>query len=331
MTTAARPEARSRTRVTSGPRRRRRRGRVPSTTAPQRVTPWSAKGDGWWRWRLRAAGVGHGAYPCLDYALPPRRRRPARRTRARAWQPHGVHGAEPHLRRRRHTPGATPPGPAPQQGAGVLGGVVYELHVGTFTPEGTFDAAVGAASTTSSSSASTSSSSCRSRPSPARWNWGYDGVAPVRRARRLRRPGGPPALRRRLPRARARGLPRRRLQPPRARRATTSARSGPTSPTPTTTPWGPARQPRRRRQPRGAPLDHRQRAALVRATSTSTPCGSTPSTSCATTPSAHVLAAAVRRGRGARRARSAGRSTSSPRATSTTPRWSPRPPRAASA
>ena len=27
-------------------------------------------------------------------------------------------------------------------GRGVSGGVVYELHVGTFTPEGTFDAAV---------------------------------------------------------------------------------------------------------------------------------------------------------------------------------------------
>ena len=58
--------------------------------------------------------------------------------------------------------------------------------------------------------------------------------APVRRARALRRPGRAQALRRRLPPARARGLPRRRLQPPRARPGTTCRGSGPTSPTSTT-------------------------------------------------------------------------------------------------
>nr|BFF11680.1 hypothetical protein GCM10025699_29830 [Microbacterium flavescens] len=51
-------------------------------------------------------------------------------------------------------------------GRQLAGGVVYELHVGTFTPEGTLDAAP-SASTTSSISASTSSSSCRSMPSTA--------------------------------------------------------------------------------------------------------------------------------------------------------------------
>ena len=46
-------------------------------------------------------------------------------------------------------------------------------------------------------------------------NWGYDGVALVRRHRGVRRPAGVPALRRRLPRRRPRRHPGRRLQPPR--------------------------------------------------------------------------------------------------------------------
>ena len=47
-------------------------------------------------------------------------------------------------------------------------------------------------------------------------NWGYDGVAVVRGPRGVRRPRGLPALRRRLPRRRARRDPGRRLQPPRS-------------------------------------------------------------------------------------------------------------------
>ena len=44
-----------------------------------------------------------------------------------------------HLRPARPTSGATARGPAGRS----AGGVVYELHVGTFTPEGTLDAAIG--------------------------------------------------------------------------------------------------------------------------------------------------------------------------------------------
>ncbi len=58
------------------------------------------------------------------------------------WQPRGVHGPS-----RTFDPTAYRWGDAGWQGTrggrGVAGGVVYELHVGTFTPEGTFDAAVG--------------------------------------------------------------------------------------------------------------------------------------------------------------------------------------------
>ena len=102
--------------------------------------------------------------------------------------------------------------------------------------------------------------------------------------RRVRRAGGAPALRRRLPRLGSRRLPRRRLQPPRAGRATTCRASGPTSPTATTTPWGHGLNLDGPGQPARAALDHRQRAAVVRATSTSTPCASTPCTSSRTTP-----------------------------------------------
>ena len=57
-----------------------------------------------------------------------------------AWQPNGVHAPS-----RTVDTGAFAWSDhawgGPRDGAGVLGGVVYELHVGTFTPEGTFDAA----------------------------------------------------------------------------------------------------------------------------------------------------------------------------------------------
>ena len=66
-------------------------------------------------------------------------------------------------------------------------------------------------------SASRRSSSCRWRSFPGARNWGYDGVAPLRAAPRLRRARGPaPARERRAP-ARARRRARRRVQPRRAR------------------------------------------------------------------------------------------------------------------
>ena len=69
--------------------------------------------------------------------LPPRRRptpRPDPRSRR---QPDGVHALS-RLRRRRRSPGPTTPGPV----GSSPGRSIYELHVGTFTPEGTLDAAI---------------------------------------------------------------------------------------------------------------------------------------------------------------------------------------------
>jgi maltooligosyltrehalose trehalohydrolase len=91
--------------------------------------------SGWWRW-----DGDPGAHDVFDYGfrldggtvLPDPRS---------AWQPVGVH------RRSRWWTG-TPlrdrdqAWRGPREGAGTLGGVVYELHVGTFTAQGTLDSAV---------------------------------------------------------------------------------------------------------------------------------------------------------------------------------------------
>jgi maltooligosyltrehalose trehalohydrolase len=93
-----------------------------------------------------------------------------------AWQPDGVHG----LSRwfdvgEYHWNDATWAGP--QRGAGLLGGVVYELHVGTFTPEGTLDAAQSRLAHLVELGVDV----VELMPVaawPGRWNWGYDGVGP---------------------------------------------------------------------------------------------------------------------------------------------------------
>jgi maltooligosyltrehalose trehalohydrolase len=135
-----------------------------------------AKGDGWWRWQAPSLPEsGTAAYPCLDYGfrLDDGPVTPDPRS---AWQPHGVHGESRFFDATAHTwRDATWAGP--QQGEGVLGGVVYELHVGTFTPEGTLDAAqrrlqhlvdLGVDVVELMPVAAW----------PGRWNWGYDGVGP---------------------------------------------------------------------------------------------------------------------------------------------------------
>ena len=86
---------------------------------------------------------------------------------------------------RRRTPGPTTPGPGRQ----LAGSVIYELHVGTFTPEGTFDAALGRLDHLSRA---------RRRPRRAaagqrvqrRAQLGLRRRALVRRPRAVRRPGG---------------------------------------------------------------------------------------------------------------------------------------------
>jgi maltooligosyltrehalose trehalohydrolase len=91
-------------------------------------------GDGgWWEWQRPDDGP-------LDYAfrLDGGEPRPDPRS---PWQPYGVHGSS-----RTFDTAAFEWSDAgwagTRGGAGVLGGVVYELHVGTFTEAGTLDAAI---------------------------------------------------------------------------------------------------------------------------------------------------------------------------------------------
>ena len=99
-------------------------------------------------------------------------------------------------------------------GRQLAGSVIYELHVGTFTPEGTFAAAAGRLDHLVELGVDLVELLPVNAVNGAR-NWGYDGVGLVRGARAVRRAGRVQALRRRLPPARARRRARRRLQPPR--------------------------------------------------------------------------------------------------------------------
>ncbi len=175
--------------------------------------------------RMRARGA---------LSLPPRRRGPLRRpglagaARRRA---RSVTGGRSRLR----TSGTTPDtdrGPLWQQ-------VISEVHVGTFTPEGTFDSAVGALDDlVEVGITAVELMPVAQFPGPAQL--GLRRRVPLRRAELLRRRGRAAAVRRRLPPARARCDPRCRLQPPGSRGKRPRPRSVRTSPTATGRPWGPA-------------------------------------------------------------------------------------------
>ncbi|MGY1663358.1 malto-oligosyltrehalose trehalohydrolase [Geodermatophilus sp. SYSU D00705] len=85
--------------------------------------------DGWWRAVVEAAPEADYGF-LLDEDETPR---PDPRSRR---QPDGVHGLS-----RRFDPAAYGWGDSAWTGRPLAGGVVYEMHVGTFTPEGTLDAA----------------------------------------------------------------------------------------------------------------------------------------------------------------------------------------------
>ncbi len=110
---------------------------VPTSTDRSRQARQEAMtpvGDGWWRVEL-PEDVGE-----VDYAFVLDGAEPALPDPRGAWQPGTVHGPS-----RTVDTGAFPwtddGWRGPRDGAGTLGGVFYELHIGTFTPEGTFDAA----------------------------------------------------------------------------------------------------------------------------------------------------------------------------------------------
>ncbi|MCW6009832.1 malto-oligosyltrehalose trehalohydrolase [Micromonospora sp. CPCC 205371] len=91
----------------------------------------TASPGGWWRAEVPGAVPGTDYGYLLDGAGEPL---PDPRS---AWQPHGPHGLS-----RVYDHAAFAWTDAGWTGRALAGGVLYELHIGTFTPEGTFDAAI---------------------------------------------------------------------------------------------------------------------------------------------------------------------------------------------
>ena len=106
----------------------------PVGAAEPETVPMARDEDGWWRpaGPLPADGVGEFDYGFRlageDRILPDPRSR---------WQPDGVHGWS-----RTFDPDAYHWTDESWTGRQLAGGVIYELHVGTFTPEGTLRAAI---------------------------------------------------------------------------------------------------------------------------------------------------------------------------------------------
>ncbi|MBU4214831.1 MAG: malto-oligosyltrehalose trehalohydrolase [Actinobacteria bacterium] len=93
-------------------------------------TPLRARTDGWW---VADRELAHGT----DYAFSVDDG-PARPDPRSPWQPAGVHGPS-----RVFDVGRHPWTDGGWRGVDAAGAVTYELHVGTFTPDGTLDAAAG--------------------------------------------------------------------------------------------------------------------------------------------------------------------------------------------
>jgi maltooligosyltrehalose trehalohydrolase len=127
------------------------------------VVPMERGDGGWWRADRPAA---HGAR--YAFAVDDGEPRPDPRS---ARQPDGVHGWSAVVDHAAF--GWTDHA---WRGRPLAGSVLYELHVGTFTPEGTFDAAADRLGHLVDLGVDT----VELMPvaaSPGRWGWGYDGVA----------------------------------------------------------------------------------------------------------------------------------------------------------
>lgn len=116
---------------------------------------------------------------------------------ASRWQPDGVHGPSAVVdlaAHRWHDEGFVPVAPSDH--------VLYELHVGTFTPGGTFDAAVDALERLADLGV-TAVEPMPIAQFPGRRNWGYDGVFPFAAQDSY---GGPAAFQRFVDACHQRGL-----------------------------------------------------------------------------------------------------------------------------
>jgi maltooligosyltrehalose trehalohydrolase len=92
--------------------------------------PMTPCGGGWWTIDVPAAG------PATEYAFIINGSHPLPDPRS-SWQPHGVHGPSRVIDHQTFawTDERWQPGP-------LSSAILYELHIGTFTPAGTFEAAI---------------------------------------------------------------------------------------------------------------------------------------------------------------------------------------------
>jgi maltooligosyltrehalose trehalohydrolase len=152
--------------------------------------PMTYAGDG--TFALEVPDAGHGT----DYAFSLDGGQPLPDPRS-PWQPDGVHGPS-----RVFDPSGYAWGDGAWQGRDVLGALFYELHVGTFTPQGTLDAAVEKLDHLVDLGVDV----VEIMPVAAfdgRWGWGYDGVDLYA----VHHPyGGPEALQRFVDACHTRGL-----------------------------------------------------------------------------------------------------------------------------
>ena len=141
---------------------------------------------GWWAGVSDSPDYGF----CLDGGPP----RPDPRS---PWQPDGVHGLS-----RAYDHDAFAWTDRRWHGVPLAGAVLYELHVGTFTAEGTFDAAIGRLDHLADLGV-TAVELLPCNGFDGRWGWGYDGVALYA----VHAPyGGPDGLKRFVDAAHARGI-----------------------------------------------------------------------------------------------------------------------------
>ncbi len=148
----------------------------------------SAYADGWWR----GPTVPHGG----DYAFTVDGNGPFPDPRS-GWQPHGVHGPS-----RVFDASAFTWKDRDWNGVDARGAVTYEIHVGTFTPQGTLDAAIGQLSDLAALGIEMVELMPLA-PFPGNRGWGYDGVSlfAVHEAY-----GGPGALQRFVDAAHSKGI-----------------------------------------------------------------------------------------------------------------------------
>jgi maltooligosyltrehalose trehalohydrolase len=167
---------------------------APNATAVRLIVngetePMTSEDAGWWRGRALEAGSDY-AFLLGDNPQP--RPDPASR-----WQPEGVHGPS-----RVYDQDAHPWRDASWPGRDLDGGVVYELHVGTFTPGATFDTAIERLDHLVGLGV-THVELLPVNAVNGVWNWGYDGVDWYA----VHEPyGGPDGLKRFVDACHARGL-----------------------------------------------------------------------------------------------------------------------------